>query len=52
MSVPAYGYISVKEYYKTSKYKDLKVEIEKTQHLKITTVPVIVGAQVMIKKNW
>ena len=43
--------ISVKEYYKISKYKNLKIEIEKIWHLKTTTMPVIVGALGMIKKG-
>ena len=36
--------ISVKECNKISKYKDLKIEIEKMWHLKTTTLPIIVGA--------
>ena len=51
MSVPKDNNTSVKEYEKRSKYKDLEIEIEKMLHLETTTIPVIVGAQVMIKKR-
>ena len=34
-----------------SKYKELEIEIEKMQHLRITTVPDIVGVLGMIKKG-
>ena len=35
----------------SSKYKDLKIEIEKMWYLKTTTVPVILGALGMIRKG-
>ena len=43
--------ISVKEYDKINKYKDLKIEIEKMRHLKTTTMSVIMGALGRIKKG-
>ena len=43
--------ISVKEYNKISKYKDLEMEIEKMWHLKTTTVLGIVWALDIIKKR-
>ena len=51
MLVPTDNNISVKEYNKISKYKDLEKEIEKMWHFKTTTVPLIVGALCMIKKG-
>ena len=51
MSVSAYNDISVKEYNKISKYKDLEMEIEQIYHVKITTVPVIMGALDMVKRR-
>ena len=51
MSVPTDNNISVKEYNKTYKYKDQKVEIEHMWQLKTTTMPIIVGALGMIKKG-
>ena len=43
--------ISIKEYYKISKYKDLEIEIKKMWWLKTITVPVVVGAPGMIQKG-
>ena len=43
--------ISVKEYNKIGKYKDLKIKIEKILHLKTTTVCVIERTQGMIKNE-
>ena len=51
MSVPSDKNISVKEFDKLSKYKDLEIEIRKMWNLKTTIVPVIVGALGMIKKG-
>ena len=52
MSVPTDNNISVKEYDKISKFKDLEIEIEKKIWLlKTTTISVIVGALGMIKKG-
>ena len=49
MSVPTN--ISIKEYNKISKCKNLEIDIRKMRHLKITTIPVIMGALGMIKKG-
>ena len=43
--------ISVKEFNKIRKYKDLERENEKMCHLKTSAVPVIVGTLGMIKKE-
>ncbi|XP_063591903.1 uncharacterized protein LOC134768991 [Penaeus indicus] len=51
MSVPCDQNIAHKEFDKLSKYKDLQIEIQKMWSLKATTVPVIVGALGMIKKQ-
>ena len=45
------SYISIKEYNKISKYKDLEIDMEKMCLLKTTTVSVIVGVLGMIKKG-
>ena len=44
MSVPTDNNISVKEYNKVNKYKDLEIEIDKLWQLKSTTLPALVGA--------
>ena len=51
MSVLSYKNMSLKEFEKISKYKDLEIEIQKMWHLKTQTVPVIVGALGMIRKG-
>ena len=43
--------VSVAEFEKLSKYKDLEIEVEKLWHMKIVTIPVVVGALRMIKKG-
>ena len=43
--------ISVKEFDKLSKYKDLQLEIERMWQLKTTVIPVVVGALGMVKKG-
>ena len=49
--VPTDNNVSLKEYNKIDKYKDVEIEIEKMWHLKTTIVPVIMGALGMIKKR-
>ena len=39
MAVPTDNKVSIKEYCKISKYKDLEIKIENIWHLKITTLP-------------
>ena len=51
VSVPSDSNISVKEFEKLSKYKDLKIEIAKMWKMKTKTIPAIVGALAMIKKR-
>ena len=41
----------IKEVEKLSKYKDLEIEVAKMWELKTTTVPVVVGALGLIKKD-
>ena len=50
MSVPSDSIISIKEFEKLRKYKDLEIEIAK-KWLQTKTIPVIVGALVLIKKG-
>ena len=51
MTVSSDRNLSLKEYEKISKYKDLEIEIHKMWHLKAMVVPVVVGALSMIKKK-
>ena len=52
MTVPSDRHLSLKEYEKISKYKDLEIEIEKKMwHLKAIVIPVVVGALGIIKKK-
>ena len=51
MTVPSERNLSVKEYEKISKYKDLEIEIQKMWHLKAIVMPVVIGALGMIKKK-
>ena len=43
--------IPAKEFEKLSKYKDLEIEVQRMWKLRMSTVPVIVGALGMIKKG-
>ena len=51
MSVPTTKYLSVEEYKKISKSKNLEIEIKNMLHLKPTTMALIMGALGMIKKE-
>ena len=51
MTIPTDRNISVKEFDKLSKYKELQIEIERMWHLKTTIVPVVVGSLGMVKKG-
>ena len=50
MSVPPDSIISIKEFEKLRKYKDLEIEIAK-KWMQTKPIPVIVGTLVMIKKG-
>ena len=51
MTVPSDRNLSIKEYEKMSKYKDLEIEIQKMWHLKVTMIPVVIEALGMIMKK-
>ena len=51
MSVPADRNISVKEYEKLAKNKDLEIEINRMWQLRTITLPIVVGALGMLKKG-
>jgi len=51
VSIPGDKNTSVKVVEKLSKYKDLEIEIERMWGMKITTVPVVIGALCVIKKG-
>ena len=51
MSVPTDNNISVNEYNKITKYKDLEIEIEKIWHLKTNIMPVTVWTRSMNNKG-
>ena len=51
ISVPSDANISTKEFEKMRKYKDLEIETSKMWQKKTRTIPVIVGALGMIKKE-
>ena len=51
VTVSADKNISLKEFQKLSKYKDLEIEVTKMWKLKTKTIPVVIGALGMIKKG-
>ena len=51
MSIPTDQNIPAKEFDKLSKYKDLEIKIQRTWKLRTSSVPVVVGALGMIKKD-
>ena len=51
MTIPTDRNISVKEFDKLSKYKDLQIEIERMWQLKTTVIPVVIGALGMVKEE-
>ena len=51
MASPTDRNLSVKEFDKPSKYKDLQIEIEPMWHRKTAVIPVVVGALGMVKKR-
>ena len=50
-TVPADKNISLEEFQKLSKYKDLEIEVIKMWKLKIKTIPVVIGTLGMTKKG-
>ena len=51
VTVPVDKNISLKEFQKLSKYKDLQIEVTKMWKLKTKIIPVVIGALDMIKKG-
>ena len=51
MKIPVDKNVSVAEFEKLSKYKELEIEVEKLWHMKAVTIPVVIGALGMIKKG-
>ena len=51
VAAPANKNISLKEFQKLSKYKDLETEVTKMWKLKTKTIPVVISALGMIKKG-
>ena len=51
VTVPADKNISLKEFQKLSKYKDLEIEVTKMWKLKTKTIPVVIGDLGIIKKG-
>ena len=50
-AVPAYHRINLKEYEKKDKYLDLARELKKLWNMKVTTVPIVIGALGTITKG-
>ena len=51
VAVPADKNISLKEFQKLSKYKNLEIEVTKMWKLKTKTIPVVIEALGMVKKG-
>ena len=51
VAVPSDQNISLKEFQKFSKYKDLEIEVCKMGTFKTKTIPVVIGAWGIIKKG-
>ena len=51
VTVSADKNISLKEFQKLSKYKDLEIKVTKIQKLKTKAIPVVIGALSMIKEG-
>ena len=43
VTVPVGKHVSVAKFEKMSKYKYLKIELEKLYHMKTVTIPVVIG---------
>ena len=51
VAVPSDQNISLKEFQKLSKYKDLEIEVTNMWEFKTNIIPVVIGALGMIKKG-
>ena len=51
VAAPSNQNISLKEFQKLSKYKDLEIEVTKMWKLKTKVIPVVIGVLGMIKKE-
>ena len=51
VKIPAGKNVSVGEFEKLSKYRDLEIKVEKLWPMKTVTIPVMIGALGMIKKG-
>ena len=51
VTVPADKNIFLKEFQKLFKYKDLEIKVTKMWELKTKTIPVVIGALGMIKRD-
>ena len=51
MFVPSDTNVLHKIFEKLSKYKDLEIEVTKMWHLKTITLPLVIGALVMVAKT-
>ena len=51
MKITVYKNVSVAEFEKLFKHKDLEIEVGKVWHLKTVTIPFVLGALGIIKKG-
>ena len=51
MKIPTVKNVSVTEFEKLSKCKDLEMEVKKLWHVKTVAIPVVIGALSVIKKS-
>ena len=51
VTVPTYKNISLKEFQKRSKYKDLEIEVTKMWKLKTKAIPIVMGVLEMTNKG-
>ena len=51
VAVPADKNISIKEFEKISKYKDLEIEIQRMWKMKTNTIPIVIGALGLVSKQ-
>ena len=51
MKIPADKNVSVAEFEKLSKHKDIEIKVEKLWHMKTVTIPVVIWVLGIIKKG-